>query len=57
VNTAVTAGLTASITSTEQNKYLPTVTVTVSSGLTTGGFYYLGANNSTSGYIGFSAEL
>jgi hypothetical protein len=57
VNTAVTAGLTASITASEQNKYLPTVTVTVSSGLTTGGFYYLGANNSTSGYIGFSAEL
>ena len=57
VNTAVTAGLTASITASEQNKYLPTVTVTVSSGLTTGGFYYLGANNSTAGYIGFSAEL
>ena len=57
VNGAVTAGLTASITSTEQNKYLPTVTVTVTSGLTTGNYYYLGANNSTSGYIGFSAEL
>jgi len=57
VNTAVTAGLTASITASEQNKYLPTVTVTVSSGLTAGNFYYLGANNSTSGYIGFSAEL
>jgi hypothetical protein len=57
VNTAVTAGLTASITASEQNKYLPTVSVTVSSGLTTGNFYYLGANNSTAGYIGFSAEL
>jgi hypothetical protein len=50
-----TGGLTLSTSN--SNNQIATGSGSVASGLTSGNFYWLGANNSASSYIGFSAEL
>jgi hypothetical protein len=55
--TGTITAVTSLVVDTISTKMIPVANVTVASGLTQGTMYRLITNNSTSGYLGFSAEL